>query len=594
MAGPDRQATARSASVHRLPVSPSSKPESAKTAARDLAESSPPKLRTVYAQSFCAAAITRYWNKLHEPHGRELRGTPKTKALSDEAAGIAAALGDAAALMHVEEAAYFIGSTYAAMLPPEVRSEHGVYYTPPAVVRRLLDAATEAGVDWSTCRVLDPACGGGAFLGPVAARMMLALKDCERRVIARNIASRLRGYEIDPFAAWMSQVFLDSTLFCTLGGRAGCFDAIDVGDALERESPAAFDLVIGNPPYGRLKLSTEQRAKYSRSLYGHANLYGVFLDLACRHAKPDGVIAYVTPTSFLSGEYFKRLRALLAEQANPVSLDFVDERAGVFDNVLQETLLAVFRKGARARAPQIHFVEAGAGSVAVKSAGSAALSTDPEAPWILPRSSGAEAITAHMRTMTHRLADWGYKVSTGPLVWNRFKPQLKLRPSASTVPLIWAEAVSADGTFGFRAARRNHAPYFTVTDADAWLLVKRPCVLLQRTTSKEQARRLIAAELPPSFLKEHGAVTVENHLNMLVPLGDSQHVDTETLAAFLNSGAADRAFRCISGSVAVSSYELEAMPVPTASAMQALTKLLKGKHTRADIERLCDRLYGNA
>jgi adenine-specific DNA-methyltransferase len=199
-----------------------------------------------------------------------------------------------------------------------------------------------------------------------------------------------------------------------------------------------------------------------------------------------------------------------------------------------------------------------------------------------------------MRTMPDRLADWGYKVSTGPLVWNRFKGQLKQRPAANTVPLIWAEAVSAAGTFGFRAARRNHAPYFTVTDADAWLLVKQPCVLLQRTTSKEQPRRLIAAELEPAFLREHGAVTVENHLNMLVPSGEAQHVDTATLAAFLNSGAADRAFRCISGSVAVSAYELEAMPVPSAKAMQQLTKLLRGKHTRADIERVCDQLYGDA
>ena len=31
---------------------------------------------------------------------------------------------------------------------------------------------------------------------------------------------------------------------------------------------------------------------------------------------------------------------------------------------------------------------------------------------------------------------------------------------------------------------------------DEWLLLDRSCVLLQRTTAKEQARRLIAAELP--------------------------------------------------------------------------------------------------
>jgi hypothetical protein len=44
-----------------------------------------------------------------------------------------------------------------------------------------------------------------------------------------------------------------------------------------------------------------------------SNLYGLFTDLAAQLARRGGVIAYVTPTSFLAGEYFKSLRALLAE-----------------------------------------------------------------------------------------------------------------------------------------------------------------------------------------------------------------------------------------------------------------------------------------
>jgi adenine-specific DNA-methyltransferase len=86
---------------------------------------------------------------------------------------------------------------------------------------------------------------------------------------------------------------------------------------------------------------------------------------------------------------------------------------------------------------------------------------------------------------------------------------------------------------------------------------------------------------------------VENHLNMLIPENGAPKVDTATLATFLNSGAADRAFRCISGSVAVSAYELEAMPVPSAAAMAELTALLRKDPTRAEIEALCNRLYGD-
>ena len=565
--------------------------EEAKSLARGLAESTPPKRRLEYAQSFCAAALVRYWRRLRTR--RAVRPCPPTKPVADEAAELAIALGDVAAGLAVDDAAYLLGTTYAAMLPPDFRSRHGVFYTPPAVVDRLLDAATNAGVDWSTCRVLDPACGGGAFLAPVARRMIDALEGCERRVIARNIATRLRGYELDAFAAWMSQVFLDATLYLAVGSRGSSFEAVEVCDALTRSEGEDFDLVIGNPPYGRVTLSAEQRAQYKRSLYGHANLYGVFLDLALRRVKPNGVIAYVTPTSFLSGEYFKRLRGLLAEESSPASLDFVAARTGVFDDVLQETLLAVHRRGCRSRTPEVHFMEATASAVTASPAGTVVLPKDGESPWILPRSPDTTQIAAKMQRLQHRLRTWGYRVSTGPLVWNRFKEQLRRRPGAGTVPLIWAEAVSADGVFGFRAARRNHAPYFRVCEGDGWLLVERPCVLLQRTTSKEQPRRLIAAELPPDFLREHGgAVTVENHLNMLVPIVDAPCVDTATLAAFLNSAAADRAFRCISGSVAVSAYELEAMPLPSPKAMLELSRLLRRDAPRSECEELCARLYG--
>ena len=51
-----------------------------------------------------------------------------------------------------------------AMDAPSDSSALGAFYTPPAIGQRLLDMATEAGVDWSSARILDPACGGGVFL----------------------------------------------------------------------------------------------------------------------------------------------------------------------------------------------------------------------------------------------------------------------------------------------------------------------------------------------------------------------------------------------------------------------------------------------
>ena len=581
---------------------PESSAEGIKERARSLAEATPPKLRLAFARSFCAATLGRYWEKLRPRCRQSLRAPPALPeplvTLRREGLAVAEALAEAAAKLGVDAAGYLVGRTYAAMLPEDFRSENGVFYTPPAVVGRLLDSVTAAGVDWERCRALDPACGGGAFLGPVSRRMIAALKGADRRVVLRNLGTRLAGYEIDPFAAWISAVFLDATLNEEIGSAADeSFAPIQVCDSLARaDADGEFDLVIGNPPYGRVRLTAAQRLKYRRSLFGHANLYGLFLDLALRKAKPGGVIAYVTPTGFLCGEYFKNLRSLLGTEAPPLALDFITERAGVFDDVLQETLLAVFRKNSPqgpVRA-QVNFVEVTPErSVAVTSAGEALLPEPAQEPWIVPRVPSATALVARLRTMPTRLADWGYGVSTGPLVWNRYKDRMRQKPVAGAVPLVWAEAVGADGGFSFRAARRNHAPYFVVHENEDFLLVRKPCVLLQRTTSKEQARRLVSAELSQAFLDEHGgAVTVENHLNMVVSTVPVPSVETAALAAFLNSAAADRVFRCISGTVAVSAYELEAMPLPPPWAMKGLSLLLSGSCTRAQVEEYCGRLYG--
>jgi adenine-specific DNA-methyltransferase len=114
---------------------------------------------------------------------------------------------------------------------------------------------------------------------------------------------------------------------------------------------------------------------------------------------------------------------------------------------------------------------------------------------------------------------------------------------------------------------------------------------VQRTTAKEQHRRLIAAELPQAFIDAHGGVIVENHLNM-VRATQKAAVSPAVVAAVLNSDIVDQVFRCISGSVAVSAFELEALPLPPASAMAPIERLVARGATRAAIEKALRSLYG--
>ena len=516
--------------------------------------------------------------------------------LDQAAERLAETIGCVGARLPVVEGLHLVTSLYPALLPERERSALGAYYTPFALCARLFDQATEAGVDWLNAEVLDPAAGGGAFLMHAALRMREAMKGCAPAFVLAQIGRRLLGFELDPLAAGFAQAALEVLLAdLALASGRPIPAMVRACDTLDEPADEAFDLVIGNPPYGRVVLTAAQRTRYARSLYGHANLYGVFTDIALRWAKPDGMVAYLTPASFLAGRYYAALRGLLAREAPPIAIDFVHGRRGVFENVLQETLLAVYRKGVRDVRAQFHYLHVvNERKANVLRNGTVGLPIDPSAPWLAPRDPQHSALINRVEQMTSRLSDWGYSVSTGPLVWNRFKSQMRDKAGGKAVhPLIWAEAVTADGRFVYRAQKRNHAPYFKLEVGDAWLLVEQPCVLVQRTTAKEQARRLIAAELPAAFVEAHGGVVVENHLNMVHADGKPK-VPPAVIAALLNSRVVDEVFRCMNGSVAVSAFELEALPLPDPAKLKSLTRLVAQGIDRARIETECERLYGEA
>lgn len=523
--------------------------------------------------------------------------TPEVRTMAD-------ALGEGAAQTSSALAAYHLSTAYALMLPDGMRATNGVFYTPPAVAERLLDLVTDEGIDWASASVLDPAAGGGAFVTPVVRRVISKLRSCgeSRSRILEHLEASVSGIEIDPFSAAMSQIFATVAAYELLGVRGlDLPPLVRVADALDprrEEDTAAVDLVIGNPPYGRVALAPAQRARFARSLYGHANLYGVFTDLGVRITKTGGIVAFVTPASFLAGQYFSSLRCMLRQEAPPVALDLISDRSKVFADVLQETVLVVLRRGAQGRDVQVHLNQPRSfdAPCTVTPVGSLTVMGDGGAPWLLPRTPEDMSLIRAAAGLRWRLRDYGYQVNTGPLVWNRHRSQLAERMGRGRLPIIWAEAVRGPGEFRFGAERRGHVPYFTVQEGQDHLVQQRPCILVQRTTAKEQRRRLLAAPLSGEFLAAHGGAVVENHVNVVqngVPAapGLDGVLSLRAVLALLNSGVLDQLFRCLNGSVAVSAYELESLPLPGPDTMRTLDAFLGAGATPLEIEQFLRAAY---
>ena len=114
---------------------------------------------------------------------------------------------------------------------PELRKARGAFFTPESVARYVTEWAVRSPTD----RVLEPSCGEAAFLLEAGGRL-------DSLGAPKGLPGLLHGAELHAHSADIASGLLRD---------AGHESKIAVGDFLRREPVAAYDAVIGNPPYGR-------------------------------------------------------------------------------------------------------------------------------------------------------------------------------------------------------------------------------------------------------------------------------------------------------------------------------------------------------
>ena len=173
----------------------------------------------------------------------------------------------------------------------------GQVFTPTAVVDAMLALRRNRG------RVLEPACGDGAFLDRLPGAT---------------------GIELDP-------------AHCPASARCMDFFAYPV-----REK---FDTIIGNPPYVRFQdiPPSTRRLLASAHFDGRSNLYLFFIEKCLRHLAPGGELIFITPRDFLKVTSAVSLNRLLwAAGSITDAIELGDAR--IFDGALPNCLIWRFEK----------------------------------------------------------------------------------------------------------------------------------------------------------------------------------------------------------------------------------------------------------
>jgi hypothetical protein len=185
-----------------------------------------------------------------------------------------------------------------AVSDPAARRRLGAHHTPPVVAHRLAAIALD-GLDSVDGPVVDPSCGGGAFL--LAAGEVLVRSGRASRADL-TAGGSLRGADLDPLAVATARAALEAW-----SGVPPPPDAVVVADGLAEGwcEPASATAVVGNPPF----LSPLTDGAPAGGIAAYTDVAARFLLAGVRLARCGARLVLVQPESVLASRDAAPVRA---------------------------------------------------------------------------------------------------------------------------------------------------------------------------------------------------------------------------------------------------------------------------------------------
>ena len=238
---------------------------------------------------------------------------------------------------------------------------HGEVFTRRWVVDLILDlAGYRAADDLGASVIVEPACGAGAFLVPIAERLA---ESCRRygRSLA-DVGQAIRAFDVLDRNVDAARESV-ATRLVELGQPADVAESLSSqwvsrGDFLLSDcggdSSLKADFVVGNPPYVRLEdvpaeVSAAYRSECS-TMRGRADIYVGFFEKGLSMLGPEGRLGFICADRWMHNQYGERLRALVASEYAVDAVVVMHDVDAFEDTVSAYPAITVLRNGRQGRA----------------------------------------------------------------------------------------------------------------------------------------------------------------------------------------------------------------------------------------------------
>lgn len=228
-----------------------------------------------------------------------------------------------------------------------------------------------------TLKIVDPACGSGAFLNQALTFLIeehkqiddiiaeltgeaMRLYDTDKSILENNLYGvdiNEESVEIAKLSLWLRTARKDRKL-SNLNSNIKCGNSlIDdpevAGDKAfnwnkefsEIMQNGGFDIVIGNPPYvSHDRVDNKEYLKYNFKTYqAFADLFCYFYEFGIRINKPNGILSFITSNSFLRADYGKPLREYFLDNTSIEQIINIED-AQIFSDAIVNSVIVTLVK----------------------------------------------------------------------------------------------------------------------------------------------------------------------------------------------------------------------------------------------------------